>query len=73
MLANLHCNRYRCCGEIFILAALINLIFPIIFDYTPPEKFAALMMTPLLFSALAEGALYLILAKLLIKSELVQK
>ncbi|MCI0495478.1 hypothetical protein L0Z72_10770, partial [candidate division KSB1 bacterium] len=62
-----------CCGEIFILTAVINLIFLIIFDYTPPEKFVALMLTPRLFSARAEGALYLILAKQLIKSELVQK
>ncbi|HEX9971159.1 MAG TPA: hypothetical protein VGD14_03725 [bacterium] len=33
-------------AKFLFLPAAIKFIFPIIFDYTLPEKFAALMMTP---------------------------
>jgi len=60
-------------AKFLFLASAVKLIFPFIFDHSLPEKFAALMMTPQLFTALAGGGLYLLLAKLLTKAGLLQQ
>ena len=73
-----HLRRYfaivtAAVAKFLFLTAAIKLLFPIFFNYALPEKFAALMMTPQLFTALAGGGLYLLLAKLLTKAGLLQQ
>lgn len=57
-------------AKFLFLSLAIKLIFPVIFNYSLPEKFAALMMMPQLFTALAGGILFLLFAKLLKKAGL---